>query len=277
MIESRTNSQCFLPAISDLSDGARYKLVFACVICFIAVSAAFAQSSLPPGVQAELLQLEIVAEVKAGDGPKALDSIDRYRDLKVPVPPPLLYAEAALAEAADPGRSLAAIEQYLTEAPASDPDRQSALILYTRVRPVVERDPDVQSAYRQRVERNRRLGAGNAGAGEPVAGSTPSSATVIFFRPKKFAGSGQILRVRDATGQLGQISSGKYFTITVPPGKHQFYMTTGLLSPDEDVLDLDVEPGATYYVKAWNAAAGLDGFKPHLELSSREMFERRER
>jgi hypothetical protein len=108
----------------------------------------------------------------------------------------------------------------------------------------------------------------------PVAtpSATPPPAegqgTIVFFRESKFAGAAVSFKVRESGKELGKLSSGTYFTLQVPAGKHQFEVH----SEAKDILTLEVEPGETYYVIGTISMGVLVGH-PNLSPSSATTFD----
>jgi len=88
------------------------------------------------------------------------------------------------------------------------------------------------------VTKSGRLGAPTAGKG-----------MVVFFRPGSLMGAALGCTVREgpqnAEQQIARLGSGKYWVHMAAPGKHA-YRTEG---EKTDVLNLEIEPGETYFVK----------------------------
>jgi len=101
------------------------------------------------------------------------------------------------------------------------------------------------------------------------AADTSNMGTVIFFREKKFAGSMIRYKVREAGKELGKLSSGVYFTVQLPAGKHAFEVH----SEAKDVLTIEVEPGETYYVVG-TVTMGVMAGHPNLSPSDQATFEK---
>jgi formylglycine-generating enzyme required for sulfatase activity len=98
----------------------------------LAISPAlFAQSALPPEVQADLLKTQVLNAMKAENIQSILASMNQYRELNLPIPPPLLFIEAkAAAKANDPVRAFSALEEYLKTASRDGRQYNEALGLY---------------------------------------------------------------------------------------------------------------------------------------------------
>jgi hypothetical protein len=108
-----------------------------------------------------------------------------------------------------------------------------------------------------------------AAVSPPASAAAPSGdkGTVVFFREKKFAGGAVSFKVREGEQELGKLSSGTYFVAAVPSGPHAFTVH----SEAKDVLNLEVEPGETYYVQG-SISMGLMVGRPNLAPSSEATF-----
>jgi len=117
------------------------------------VPLAFAQSDLPPTVQADLLRDQIYAEAKANDSDAVIRSIDEYHKLILDAyqkylsdpsrypeaqynfafPRPLYWIEAKAAhEAGDPKRALSSLSDFLRTADRASDQYKEALALYPK-------------------------------------------------------------------------------------------------------------------------------------------------
>ena len=105
-------------------------------------------------------------------------------------------------------------------------------------------------------------------AAAPVAAPSPETATVIFFRPSRFVGAGVGFIVREGQTELGKLRNGKYFTVHVTAGKHDFVVH----SESKDVLTIDADPGETYYVQG-SVGIGLMVGRPNLAPADQAAFE----
>lgn len=105
----------------------------------------------------------------------------------------------------------------------------------------------------------------------PTASALPAPAsgmgTVVFFRDKKFAGGGVSFKVREGETELGKLSNGSFFISQVPAGAHAYVVH----SEAKDVLNLEVEPGETYYVQG-SISMGLMVGRPNLAPSDAGTF-----
>jgi hypothetical protein len=208
-----------------------------------------AQINLPIEVQAELLQQQIFAEIGSGDKPKAIGSLDRYRQLGTPIPPALLYAEAVLVEKDDAGRALAAIEQYLTESPSTEPNRQAALTLYTRVLPIVQADATARARHDERTAEWQ--GATQARTAAKAAQKPATQhATVYLFRKKGVTGSGADFIVETTAGEVGRLSNDSWMKADILAGQQTLTMRWPFetpSAPSRAELEMQLSPGQTYY------------------------------
>ena len=77
----------------------------------------------------------------------------------------------------------------------------------------------------------------------------PGKGMVVFYRPGSLMGAALGCTVRegpqDAEQQIARLGSGKYWVHMAEPGKHA-YRTEG---EKTDVLNMEIEPGETYFVK----------------------------
>lgn len=78
-----------------------------------------------------------------------------------------------------------------------------------------------------------------------VFGAPPSGkGQVVFFRPARAASTA--FEVRENGNELAKLPSGSYFVIAVEPGLHTYTVDAGT----ENVLNVQVKPGRTHYVRA---------------------------
>jgi len=96
-------------------------------------SAGLAQSNLPVAVQVDLLRDQIYAAAKANDSEAVLGSIDKYKQLGVALPVPLLWIEAKAAhDSGDAQRALNALGDFLAKTDRSSEQYKEALALYPK-------------------------------------------------------------------------------------------------------------------------------------------------
>lgn len=105
-----------------------------------------------------------------------------------------------------------------------------------------------------------------------TAAAAPAGAaetgTVIFFRPSRFVGGAIGFIVRENGKELGKLRNGKYFTLHVTPGKHEY----DVHSEAKDALTIEVEEGETYYIQG-AVGVGFVAGRPNLTPSDQATFE----
>jgi hypothetical protein len=74
--------------------------------------------------------------------------------------------------------------------------------------------------------------------------------------------------VREGDTELGKLKNASYFMVKLPAGPHTFTVH----SETEDVLDLEIEPGETYYVISY-FMMGIVAYRPNLAPSDQATFE----
>lgn len=113
--------------------------------------------------------------------------------------------------------------------------------------------------------------AAEADAASPDAGMIPAppegKGQIVFFREKKFAGAAVRYKVREGETELGKLSSGTYFVHVAEPGSHEYTVH----SEAKDILNLEVEPGETYYVLG-SITMGFMAGRPNLSPSDEAVF-----
>lgn len=105
-------------------------------------------------------------------------------------------------------------------------------------------------------------------AGVEIGAPPAGKGQIVFFRPPKFVGGAFGYKVREGKTELGKLRSGKYFVAAVEPGAHEY----NVHSEAKDVLNLEVEAGETYYVKATVSMGVLAG-RPNLSPSTQAEFD----
>jgi len=109
----------------------------------------------------------------------------------------------------------------------------------------------------------------NAAPAAPAADAAGGpTGTVVFFREKKFAGAAIRYKVREGEVELCKLASGTYCSLAVPVGKHSYTVH----SEAKDVLNLEVEPGETYYVIG-GMSMGVFAGHPNLSPSTKEIYD----
>jgi hypothetical protein len=79
-----------------------------------------------------------------------------------------------------------------------------------------------------------------------VPEAKPDQALVIFYRPKKTAGSAIRFEVNYAQGSMGSLGNGTMLYRYFEPGQYQFW--SQVIS--QDAITLNVEAGGVYFVEA---------------------------
>jgi len=90
---------------------------------------------------------------------------------------------------------------------------------------------------------------------------------VVFYRPGSMMGMALGCTVHEGPAELARLGSGKYYTVTAEPGKH-VYNTEG---EAKDVLNLEVEPDETYFVKC-KIGMGVMSGRANLSPSDKAAF-----
>lgn len=98
----------------------------------------------------------------------------------------------------------------------------------------------------------------------PAVKAGGNTASVVFFRAKRFVGAVEGMKIFEGDVELGRLRNGTYFTIQATPGRHQ-YAAHSLM---KDLLTLEVDPGEVYYVQGNITTGG-----PNLSPSDQAMFE----
>jgi hypothetical protein len=93
------------------------------------------------------------------------------------------------------------------------------------------------------------------GKGAVVGQPPEGKGQVVFFRPAKIGGMAVSYKVREAGQELGLLSNGHYFVVPTDPGAHAYVVHSEV----KDVLNLEVEPGETYYVRAASRSGSWPG------------------
>jgi hypothetical protein len=99
--------------------------------------------------------------------------------------------------------------------------------------------------------------------GKPEAGK----GLVVFYRPGSLMGAALGCTVHEGSAEVARLGSGKYYTVTAEPGKH-VYNTEG---EAKDVLNLEVEPDETYFVKC-KIGMGIMAGRANLSPSDKGEF-----
>jgi hypothetical protein len=78
----------------------------------------------------------------------------------------------------------------------------------------------------------------------PAAAQQDGNATLYFYRIKQFSGSALEPSVFCDEKDLARMDNGRYFGVTLAPGKH-----TCRMGDKQTGFELDVKPGQSYYAK----------------------------
>lgn len=112
------------------------------------------------------------------------------------------------------------------------------------------------------------LGAKEAQAPIAIAAPPAGKGQIIFFRT---GGSGFALgcQVNQNDQRVSALGAGRYFVHVAAPGPQTFLVS----SEAKDVLNLEVEPDETQYVRC-KIKMGIMVGRPNLEPSTKEEFEK---
>lgn len=106
------------------------------------------------------------------------------------------------------------------------------------------------------------------GDGAGIAAPPEGKGQIVFFRDKKFTGAALSYIVRENGEELGKLSNGSYFVHVAEPGTHAYVVH----SEAKDMLNLEVEPGETYYVVG-SISMGVLAGRPNLSPSDQGTFD----
>jgi Protein of unknown function (DUF2846) len=90
---------------------------------------------------------------------------------------------------------------------------------------------------------------------------------IVFFRESKMMGAAIGFIVREGEEELGKLRNGTYFVHATTPGQHSYVVH----SEAEDVMNIEVETGETYYVSG-SLSMGVFAGRPNLSPSSQDAF-----
>lgn len=91
-------------------------------------------------------------------------------------------------------------------------------------------------------------------AAAPAAQSANTQSTVYVYRYKQFVGKALAPSVFCNDNELARMENGRYFAVTLAPGKYLFY------SNDKQAgIDLDLKPGEKYYIRLEIATGFMKG------------------
>jgi hypothetical protein len=116
-------------------------------------------SGLPVAVEADLLANKIIAAVKANDPKAEFAAIDEYEQLKVTMPPPLLFEEAKLSyRTRDYDRALQALQAFLKVATRGSAEYNQAVGLYGKSEQADKASPPSLEATWELIHNNVSVG-----------------------------------------------------------------------------------------------------------------------
>lgn len=104
-----------------------------------------------------------------------------------------------------------------------------------------------------------------------IGAPAPGKGQVVFYRPGSMMGMALGCTVREGEGadekQIARLGSGKYWVHQADPGKHS-YRTESEVT---DTLNMEVEPGETYFVKC-KLGFGIAAGRPNISPSDQAEF-----
>ena len=103
-----------------------------------------------------------------------------------------------------------------------------------------------------------------------IAKAPAGKAQVVFYRPGSIVGMALGCTVHEGERELARLGAGKYYVVTLAPGKHVLF-TRGQAA---DTLNLEVEADETYFVKCKIGNGTISG-APVLEPSDRDAFSKK--
>lgn len=101
-----------------------------------------------------------------------------------------------------------------------------------------------------------------------VASPPAGQGQVVFFRPGSMMGMALGCHVREDGRLVGNLANGKYYVQSFAPGKHVFTAS----SEATDTLNLEVEPGETYYVRC-GIGMGVVAGRPNIAPVEKAVFD----
>lgn len=107
------------------------------------------------------------------------------------------------------------------------------------------------------------------GKGAVVGQPPEGKGQVVFFRPPSIRGMAVSYKVRETDQELGLLSNGHYFVVPTEPGPHAYVVHSEV----KDVLNLEVEPGETYYVRG-SVEIGIMAGRPNITPVSKAEFDK---
>ncbi|HZR55504.1 MAG TPA: DUF2846 domain-containing protein [Terriglobales bacterium] len=95
---------------------------------------------------------------------------------------------------------------------------------------------------------------GPSAATQTTTDVKPSKATVYVYRYKQFVGSALAPSVWCDETELAHMENGRYFTVKLDPGKHNFRS-----NDKQSGMELDIKPGEQYFVRLEIATGFMKG------------------
>jgi hypothetical protein len=113
------------------------------------------------------------------------------------------------------------------------------------------------------------VAAAVAYAAGPLPAPAANQGQVVFYKEPMFGLLPNVTAwtIQENDKALAKLYPGSYAVVTVPPGKHSFY----LKSETTDTITLEVDEGETYYVKQ-RVGMGLVTSREHLTPSTEADF-----
>ena len=84
--------------------------------------------------------------------------------------------------------------------------------------------------------------------------TSQGKATVYVYRYKQFVGSALAPSVYCDEVQLARMENGRYFTVSLDPGKHVFHS-----NDKQSGIELELKPGQEYFVRVELVAGAMKG------------------
>jgi hypothetical protein len=91
-------------------------------------------------------------------------------------------------------------------------------------------------------------------AATPAGDAKPSKATVYIYRYKEFVGSALEPSVYCDDVRLARMDNGRYFAVSIDPGKHAFHS-----NDKQSGVELDLKAGEQYFIRVEIAAGFMKG------------------
>jgi hypothetical protein len=108
------------------------------------------------------------------------------------------------------------------------------------------------------------IAQGPAENSQKTTNANPSKATVYVYRYKQFVGSALAPSVYCDEAELARMENGRYFSVKLDPGKHNFRS-----NDKQSGIELDVKAGQEYFVRV-EIATGFAKGHGRLVLMSAE-------